>query len=208
MLQTRAWSQGQSFPLIEPFFPLLLYWKLVICINLETHAQGSASLDQLYCLLSLRRCIWNVVVSTRGMDKIGSRTNELYKQLSSNKHRPWLKHLLCHLVVKGHPGQLILSCSLAVPTAAECKKYIFFLWNVLYMLWDAINSHSIDKVTGINTKQQLNVPMVSSVVHLHTVFFTFVHLLPSRVCHSEFSAEHQVQVSLINLVFSVFGVFF
>lgn len=68
VLQTWACSQKQSFPLVEPFFPLFLYWKLVICISLETHVQGSASLGQLWC-------IWNVAVPTHGMDRIGSRTN-------------------------------------------------------------------------------------------------------------------------------------
>lgn len=49
-------------------------------------------------------------------------------------------------------------------------------------------------MTEIHTKQQLNVPAVSTVVPLHTVVFTFVDLLPSRDCHLESNAEHQVQI--------------
>lgn len=50
--------------------------------------------------------------------------------------------------------------------------------------------------------------MVSSVVHLHTVFFHICTLAASRVCHLEFNAEHQVQVSLVDVVFSSLGSFF
>lgn len=56
VFQTWAWSQEQNFPLVEPFFPLLLYWKLVIFVSLETHVQGSASLGS-STTFSLRRCI-------------------------------------------------------------------------------------------------------------------------------------------------------
>ncbi|NWT60007.1 ANGT protein, partial [Erythrocercus mccallii] len=65
------------------------------------------------------------------------------------------------------------------------------------------------RLAEIHLKQQLNVPMVSSGVHLHTVIFTFVDLLPSRACYLELNQPSvKAVIQLLHIMDKYSNIFF